>query len=65
MRGTSREVLLISMRRLPPVWLMGLPFTDAAIGAATCTIAAILLATFDSKVARDKRHSIPFSQEET
>lgn len=40
-------------------------FTDAAIGAATCTIAAILLATFDSKVARDKRHSIPFPQEES
>ena len=44
--------------------ITALLFTDAAIGILTCSIAFILLAKFDSRVARQKRLSIASTQEE-
>ena len=44
--------------------ITALLFTDAAIGILTCSIAFILLAKFDSRVAREKRLSIASTQEE-
>jgi MFS transporter, PAT family, beta-lactamase induction signal transducer AmpG len=44
--------------------ITALLFTDAAIGSLTCSIAFILLAKFDSRVARQKRLSIASTQEE-
>jgi len=44
--------------------ITALLFTDAAIGILTCSIAFILLAKFDSRVARQKRLSIALTQEE-
>ena len=45
--------------------IVGTLFTDAAIGILTCTVAAILLARFDSKAARTSVESMALPVEES
>lgn len=52
-------VTLIDGRAYSIAGITGTLFTDAAIGVLTCTVAAILLARFDSTAARVTKDSIP------
>jgi hypothetical protein len=45
--------------------IVGTLFTDAAIGILTCTVAAILLAKFDSTAARASEESMALPVEES
>lgn len=58
-------LILIDGRAYSIGGIVGMFFTDAAIGILTCTVAAILLAKFDSRAARASQEAITLPVEKS